>query len=253
MLTSLGKSLSALAGFNNTILIYVVNPSNGTQSIRKLCELFRQTFNAYASNVRIANNPSDLVLQIIPIDWMGSESHVAIPSLRACTRLAKIIYDKCPLPDGTKSPFASGSAFQITEQLPRSIDFKVTTSNSYSPLNHTPVAHLGYVWNVQAHWLSAAVVNEIGDRQWSGSYHIGQRANPWPHFAAIAKEVWEIIGEAVDLKQDECTIYIAKTEPIANTEMEGTSRTQLVMYHADVSKFGLNLPQNPRSRSVLRA
>ena len=205
----------------------MIGSSEEDQSIWKLCELFQHIFTAYAANIRTAENPSDLVLQIVPFDWVGSESRIAIPSLGPCTRLAKIIYDKCPLSSRAKSPFTSGSAFQISQQLPRSINFKVTTSSSYSPLNYAPVAHLGYVWNEETSWLSAALINEFGDKQWSASYYIGQVSNPWPYFAAVTNEIWEIVGEAIDFTQDECKVYIAKLEPITKAEMQGMSKVYI--------------------------
>ena len=226
-LTGSGKSLSALASSETTILIYMIGLSEKEQSIWKLSELFQHIFAAYAANVRTVENPSDLVLQVVPFDWVGSESRIAIPSLGPCNKLAKIIYDKCPLPSRAKSPFASSSAIQISQQLPKSINFKVTTSSSYSPLDYAPVAHLGYVWNEGSSWLSAALVNDFGNQQWSASYYIGQVSNPWPYFVAITNEIWEIVGEAIDFTQDECKVYIAKLEPIKKAEMQGTSKTRI--------------------------
>ena len=201
----------------------MINPSEEPSSIRYLCEIFQRIFNAYASNTKPKDAPSDLVLQIIPLNWVATKSSLAIPLLGPCTRLAKIVYDKCPLLIDTSLPLNSGAAFRIADQFPKKIDFKLTASSNFSPIGHTPVAHLGYCWNKQANWLSFAFVNDTGDAQWSASYHLGLLSDPWPYFAAVAREIWDITGEATDFSQDECKVYIAKTEVMEPMEIEGKS------------------------------
>lgn len=220
-----------LAGLHRTIVVYVVNPSDSSESIRKLCELFQTIFAAYASTLRMAENPSDLVLQILPLSWVGSETHITIPALGPCTRLAKIIYNKCPLSNAAQSPFDSGTAFQIARQVPRKIDFKVTASGTYSPLKHSPIAHLGYFWDAREDWLSVALTNDTGDLQWNASYHLGQVSNPRPYFAAVAKEIWEVVGESFDFTQDECKVFVAKVGAFTDTEIESKSALHQLRNH----------------------
>ena len=220
MLRKKGKSLSLLAENGETILIYIINPSQNAQYIWQLCEMFQNIFSAYASSARTTDNPSDLVLQILPFEWAATDFCTMTSSLQSYTRMAKILYDKCPLSVPSRSAYASGAAFQIAEQIPRKLDFKLTASNSYSPLKHSSTAHLGYCWNEGEDWLSAALVNDTGNKQWNASYHVGRVSYTWHCFAAVAREIWEVVGEAIDFATEECRVYIAKTEAFAETEIE---------------------------------
>ena len=217
-----GKSLSALAGLNKTVVIYIINPSHGAKYIRQLCRIFQRTFHAYASAVRTIEEPSDIVLQLLPIGCVASDFNIMIPKLSLCTRIAKIIYDKCPLTQTAKSPYASGAAFQIAESLPKKLDFKLTSSDSYNPLKQLAVAHLGYYWEPQDRWLTAALINDTADRQWTASYHLGRGPHQMPHLAMVLEEIWKIVNDAIDFVPDDGRVYIAKTSLFLAEEIQST-------------------------------
>ena len=215
-----GKSLSALAALEKTIVIYMTDPTNGKSSGRRLCELFQKTFEAYASAVRMANNPCDLVMQLVPLNWIGSPYRIAILSLRQCTRLANIIYDRCPLADSAYSAYSSVSLFELVKPLPKTVNFRLNSTQLSSPTKDAKLFYLGYSWNEQFCWLSAAFVDCIGSQQWSASYCLGQFSSRWSSFEAVAQEIWEVLEEAVHVSQDDCRVIVTKLEPLHSIERE---------------------------------
>jgi hypothetical protein len=211
----------ALASLGKTIVVYMVNPTESQSTLKRVCEKFHKLFEAYATALRATNNPSDVVLQIIPLHWVGYPSQLTIPSPQQCTRLANVIYNRCPLVEGTSSAYASGSLLQLTDRLPTSVEFRPSPSNNTHPLKHDEGIHLAYHWSEEAHWLSAAFIDNIGSKQWNASYYLGESLNPWPYFAAIAREIWEVVKEATNAPQRDCKIFIAKTHPFNPMEIEG--------------------------------
>lgn len=198
----------------------MVDPTNGQSSIRRTCELFQKIFEAYASAVRMANNPCDLVTQLVPLDWIGSSSRVAILSLRQCTRLANLVYDRCPPADPTSSAYSAASLFELAKPLPKALHFKLSSAHSSDPLQNAKVIYLGYCWNDRSRWLSAAFIDSTGSQQWSASYCIGQLSNQWSSFELIAQEIWAVIEEAFHVSQDDCRILVSKTGPLHPIERE---------------------------------
>ena len=217
----------------------MVNISGKPSFLRKLCRLFQRIFDAYASSLRVTSDSGDLVLQLLPLDLVGSKSHLTIPRLEDCTRLAKAIYDKCPFLGSSSSPFSSGSMVQLTEPIPTTIDFKLNASFSFSPFRHNCMVHLGYSWEPLGNWLSATLTNQSGSRQWSASYHLGlnQDSFPWGKFALVVREISAIVRSSADMAQDHSHCFISKTSVFHPLELMSTYFT-LHKKLADQSQFG---------------
>ena len=185
--------------------------------MKSICAAFVKIFESYASNIRTAR-PSDLVLQIIPIRWITAESTIVLPSPTEYAKLAKLVYERCPVRDAP--PYATASLVELAEPLPKVLEFKLSTDTS-SVLRSASTAHVGYSWNRRSQWLSCAITDTLGSRHWTASFHVGlvvDSSRLRTIFEAIAREIWEILLEAMDRPG---RTFIVKDGLMTPIEIEG--------------------------------
>ena len=200
----------------------MINPFHGVDTIFRLCVAFLKLFEAYASKIRLIQNPSDLVLKIIPMEWISSGSTYSSSSPASYLRLAKEVYDRCPSTQLESSPYASASLFQLADPIPRTIDFRLNADSASSLFQHEHIAHIGYSWVGESAWMTAAITDNLGCHHWVGSFSLRDSLDPWPSFQAIAKEIWEIMLEAMKAAEGNRRVFVAKDRPMLIKEVEGT-------------------------------
>ena len=207
----------------------MISPSQEIASLRRLCVAFIRIFEAYVSKIRLIQNPSDLVLKILPMDWVSSTSTITSSSPAKYTRLAKELYDRCPTLKLDASPYASASLFQLANPIPKSIEFKLSADFISSPFQHESAIHIGYSWELTSMWLSSALTDTLGCHHWTASYYFGPSFDPWIIFQAVAKEIWEIMLEAMNASQGNRRLFVAKDKPMTTKEIDGKSCPQLYL------------------------
>ena len=215
--------MASLAALGKTIAVYMVNPHSGAQALHPLCASFFKLFEAYMSSVRHVQGPGDLILQVVPLSWIGSTSTIAMKPPKSYKRLAKIVYDRFPVPEQESSPCVSASLVRLADTIPKSLEFKLSSDCPTSLFQHVSAAHIGYSWNIGSRWLSSVITDNHGCHQWSASYFLGLENDPWSNFRAVSKEIWETFLEAIDVSHGVHRLYISKCSPMLQTEIDGKS------------------------------
>ena len=216
-----GRSLTPLATLGKTIAIYMINPHPGVRALYSLCTSFLKLFEAYASSVRHVRAPADMVLQVIPLSWIGSSSTISIQPPKSYIRLAKIVYDRCPVQGQDASPYASASLFRLADTIPKTLEFKLGADSPTSLFQHISAAHIGYSWKHGSRWLSSVVTDSHGCHHWTASYFLSLREDSWSIFRAAAKEIWETFLEVMDVSHGSHRLYISKSSPMLQAEIDG--------------------------------
>jgi mediator of RNA polymerase II transcription subunit 13 len=206
-----------------TVLIYIINPFTKPAFLPRLCESFLQCLRKLESGVDIADR-GDLVLKLLPIEWVASRTTIPLPSPKEYAALAKDVYDRCPavLSSRMPSPFAASSLVQLAEPIPKTLDFRLAANPVLSFSRNKSALHVGYSWPRDSQWLCVSVVDNLGSLQWNASYCFGTAvSDPWPTFREISKEIWRGILDMIEEPQAKRFIYIIKDELLVQEEIDG--------------------------------
>ena len=210
----------SLEGIQSTVMIYIIKPIEGNISLMEICALFQQIVEeAYTSPFRKLGQPSGIILQIIPSSLILSGLTQILPCLKQYSNIAKIVYDRCPPKKPLDSAYASGSMIQLAEALPTIIDFKLNLDSLAHPVRTPETFHLAYACTTDRRWLSMALIDTFGSKQWSAAYYLGDHSDFIPALAEIAREIFEIVQDAADSKSN-YSLVIVKTIKWTPSEIE---------------------------------
>ena len=115
------------------IVIYLVNPFSHPSALVDLCTAFSELFQAYVYSPEIQQsmNINEVVLQIVPIDFIASKTSLVSPTQMQYTRLALEVYERCAQTDPDKisvfPPTTHSPSILLTQPPPKTIDFKLTS------------------------------------------------------------------------------------------------------------------------------
>ncbi|KAL8951519.1 MAG: hypothetical protein Q9222_002510 [Ikaeria aurantiellina] len=249
-----GAELPVLEADGMRYVIYVVNPFNDETMLPHLCAAFMQMSTTYTARIEKAgvSNARDLVLQVIPLNFLANRNTVTIPPPNAYRKLAFEVYGRChPAPgaDGTiPGAYTSGSAIHFAKPVPKSINFHLGAQARDNLLFPNPMLHLAYSWNPAQQWLACAWTDNLGDIQWHAVYCLGL---PEPDFwAAFLITVKEILDTTLGL-MDTQNLHSARLCVVKDS----------TMYQQELDEPDLQIPlhsatsptttTSPNDRSVL--
>ncbi|KAH8816197.1 mediator complex subunit 13 C-terminal-domain-containing protein [Xylogone sp. PMI_703] len=213
------STVSAEGSSRKNLVVYFVYPVDNQSLLMHICASFKLLFDFYrkalAERKLIASN--ELVLQLIPLDLVASPTSIRIPSPTEYVRLAMQVYDRC-------INFASASsppAILLDQPLPKSIDFKLSTSQSASVLQENTCLHVAYAQSIDDRWITAAWTDNRGNRQMTSSYCLGRRHEIFSRtFSEIANEIWQTTLDVVLQKKINWRIMIVKAGTMDQTEVD---------------------------------
>lgn len=221
---SFGTELAKHIRGENTV-VYLFDPFNTEDSLPGLCAAFLKLFEAYRSALTTANSTNDLVLQVVPLDFVFSPDRLVFPSLRDYRQLALEVYDRCsPKEAGDQGclPYIGAPAVRLAKIIPRKIDFRLSADSSSAPLYHDRCIHVAYSWTPGEIWLTASWTDNQGVLQWNAPYWLGiDDVNPTQPFYLAAKEMWEVTKMMLNPLNSSWRVFIVKDEPLTLEEMEG--------------------------------
>ncbi|KAK4579863.1 mediator of RNA polymerase II transcription subunit 13 [Recurvomyces mirabilis] len=200
--TTLGTFMAhtAFAEPDRTFVIYIINPfRHHPELIHHLCACFWQLYQTYRKNVPRSRNqhpPSDIVLQILPIDLLAAPDSVVLLDPKQLAALAQEIYDRCPpnpsfeASDTTASassalPNYTAPLFELASPAPKRIAFQLLSDPPADLLHEGSCLHLAYAMSGDGLWLTAAWVDNTGRYGNSSSFSLCGRS-----FADVVGEVW---------------------------------------------------------------
>jgi len=190
----------------NFVVYFVYDPQNPDVLV-PICSAFHSMFEIYKNALADKNVRNELVLQLVPLDFIAARTHLVVPTPTDYARLAMEVYDRCV-------DFQSGSALPsiaIEAPLPRTIDFKLTPSPSASLLQENSCLQIAYAQSIDDRWITAAWSDNVGNEQMTASYCLGRKEGPLTRqFSDIAHEIWETTLDIISSKKVHWRIMIAK-------------------------------------------
>ncbi|RYP76463.1 hypothetical protein DL771_001697 [Monosporascus sp. 5C6A] len=217
--SKLCKALSAMTVQGTNFVVYFVFSPDISGSIVEACLAFHQLFEGYKKTLASKRLPivNDMVLQLIPIDFVSSSTSLANPSPAEFTKLAVETYDRCTLFGG---PMPS-PAIVLEQPPPRHIDFKLTSNPSASLLHENSCVHVAYAQSVDERWITAAWTDNRGVQQLTASYCLGRRGKSISTpFADVAREIWETTRRLISAWKVHWRIIIAKCGVMEQHEID---------------------------------
>ncbi|RYP32861.1 hypothetical protein DL766_003750 [Monosporascus sp. MC13-8B] len=213
------KALSAMTVQETNFVVYFVFTPDVSGSIVESCLAFYQLFEGYKKTLASKRLPivNDMVLQLIPIDFVSSSTSLANPSPAEFTKLALETYDRCTLFGG---PMPS-PAIVLEQPPPRHIDFKLTSNPSASLLHENSCLHVAYAQSVDERWITAAWTDNRGVQQLTTSYCLGRKGKSISTpFADVAREIWETTRRLISAWKVHWRIIIAKCGIMEHHEID---------------------------------
>ncbi|KIN01223.1 hypothetical protein OIDMADRAFT_103853 [Oidiodendron maius Zn] len=215
----LGRALASLSVEEKNFVVYFVYPVDNSALLVHICSAFQHLFNMYrkALSDRKISVANELVLQLVPLDFVASHTCLVVPSPTEYARLAMEVFDRCI--DFTSA--SSNPGILLEQPLPKNIDFKLNVNPSASLLQENSCLHIAYAQSIDDRWITAAWTDNRGTQQMTASYCLGRKNEQISMaFPAVAHEIWETTLEIISGKKIHWRIMIARVGVMDPSEVE---------------------------------
>lgn len=218
-MSQLAHQLATLTSIDKNLVVYFVYTPENPSSIVEACAAFQELYEMYkrvmADRKRAITN--ELVLQLVSLDSVASETSLAILTPADYTKLCVETYDRCTLFGGPMP----APAIVLEQALPNRIDFKATTNPPAHVLQENSCIHIAYARSVDERWITAAWTDNRGSKQMTASYCLGRRARPLSNsLTEIMREIWETTHDLISVWKVHWRVIITKCGPMDQTEVD---------------------------------
>jgi mediator of RNA polymerase II transcription subunit 13 len=213
------RILQSLTVGETNFVVYFVYPNENGPLLVQICSAFQHLFYLYkkALSERRINMVNELVLQLIPLEFITSPTTLSMPLPSDYFHLSMEVYDRCI--DFTSS--SSSPAIMLERPLPKNIDFKLSSNPSASVLQENTCLHVAYAQSIDDRWVTAAWTDNRGTQQMTASYCLGRKNEPLSMpFSQIASEIWETTIDYVAGKKIHWRLMVAKVGVMEPSELE---------------------------------
>lgn len=250
----LRSSLSEWTAKEKNLVIYLVYSPDNPGSIIESCSAFQRCFDMYRKTLasRRESPQNELVLQLVPLDFLSSTTSLVIPPPGELVKLCMETYDRCTL---FLSPEFGGPtpapAIMLEQPLPRIIDFKLTNSPSASLMHENSCIHVAYAQSIDERWVTAAWTDNRGQQQATASYCLGRKGKPLStSMNEVAHEIWESTLDLISIWKVHWRIIITKSGPMEAAEMEFWVDLARTESKASVNMILMTVDTNPSLQLV---
>lgn len=215
----LGRHLATHAAEEKNLVVYFVYPNDDAQLLVHICSAFQHLFNLYRKALmdKKMGTSNELVLQLIPLDFIASPTAIIVQPPTQYARLAMEVYDRCI--NFTSS--SSTPAILLEQPLPKIIDFRLSIHPSASLLQENTCLHIAYAQSIDDRWITAAWTDNQGTQQMTASYCLGRKNEPIStSFSDIASEIWHTTLDYIGHKKIHWRILIARIGVMDPSEVE---------------------------------
>ncbi|KAL2168699.1 hypothetical protein VTG60DRAFT_6925 [Thermothelomyces hinnuleus] len=243
-MTNLAMSLSGLSMSERNLVVYFAYAPDNPGSIVDSCSAFQELFEQYKRCMadRKKQVTNELVLQLVPLDAVATETSLVVLSPSDCARLCIETYDRCALFGG---PMPS-PAIMLERALPRGIDFKLAATPSPNLLRENSCIHVAYARSVDERWVTAAWTDNRGSTQSMASYCLGRRGRPLSRALGDAlHEIWETTHDLISTCKVHWRVVVTKCGPMDQHEMELWTAMAQAESRANVSLVLLTVETDP--------
>ncbi len=243
-MASLAISLAGLSMSEKNFVVYFGYTPDDPSSIVDSCSAFQELFEHYKRCMmdRKKNIANELVLQLVPLSAVASETSLLVLSPAECARLCLETYDRCTLFGG---PMPS-PAIMLERALPRGIDFKLAANPSPNLLRENSCIHIAYARSVDERWITAAWTDNRGSNQSMASYCLGRRGKQQSRvIGEVIQEIWETTCGLISRCRVHWRVIITKCGPMEQAELEYWTHIAQAETRAAVSLVLLTVDTDP--------
>jgi mediator of RNA polymerase II transcription subunit 13 len=243
----LSKVLASLNLEEMNLVVYFAYPAGNNALLVQICSAFQHLFNMYRKSLseKKINATNEIVLQLIPLDFMSSLTSIVVPVPDDYFRLAMEVYDRCM--DFTSS--SSSPAIMLEQPLPKNIDFKLNAVPSASVLQENTCLHVAYAQSIDDRWITAVWTDNRGTQQMTASYCLGRKNEPISTaFTVVANEIWETTLAFVSNKKIHWRIMIARVGVMDPSEIDFWTGLAATESDAQISLTLITVQTDPSLR-----
>ncbi|KAI1880783.1 hypothetical protein JX265_001023 [Neoarthrinium moseri] len=218
-LSKLSEVLSHLTVRETNFVVFFVFSASTPGPIVESCYAFHQLFERYKKLLSASRKPAenDIVLQLIPMDFVASSCSLATPSPTDYMKLALETYDRCTQFGGVMP----APSIMLEQTLPRMIDFKLSTAPSASLLHENTCMHVAYAQSVDERWITTAWTDNRGSQQMTASYCLGRKGKSiCTPFSDVAQEIWDATRDIISNWKVHWRVIITKCGIMDQSEIE---------------------------------
>ncbi|KAL2134434.1 hypothetical protein VTI74DRAFT_206 [Chaetomium olivicolor] len=218
-LVNLAMALAGSSMSGKNFVVYFAYTPENPSSIVDGCAAFVELYEHYKRFMleRKKHFANDLVLQLVPLDSVASETSLVVLSPSECIKLCLETYDRCTLFGG---PMPS-PAILLEKALPRGIDFKLAPTPSPNLLRENSCIHVAYARSVDERWVTAAWTDNRGGTQSLASYCLGRRDKPLSRTIGEAiHEIWDTTQDLISSCKVHWRVIVTKCGPMDQQEID---------------------------------
>ncbi|KAJ0426534.1 mediator complex subunit 13 C-terminal-domain-containing protein [Aspergillus carlsbadensis] len=215
----LGTALNGTSSTDN-IVVYIINPFSHAASLVDICAAFWCLLQKYAADTdkQQSKQLSQVVLQIIPMDFVMSSESLVVPPQTEYLNLALEIYSRCSLRLAQGSLINCAPPVVLAELIPPTIGFKLTSERA-SPLQEGKCLHVACSRSQDQRWMSVAWSDNLGVLQHTMSYCLRFRESTVSRdISTVRSEIWTATREILDRDQTRWRVIMASTENMDQDE-----------------------------------
>ncbi|KAK4654878.1 mediator of RNA polymerase II transcription subunit 13 [Podospora pseudocomata] len=193
----------------NFVVYFAYNPENPTSIVDSCCA-FQELFEHYKRCMleRKKQILNELVLQLIPLDLIASDTSMVVLPTPECMRLCIETYDRCTLFGGPMP----APAIILESALPREVPFRISPTPSPDILHENSHMHVAYAQSTDERWVTAAWTDPRGQKQMTASYCLGRRNKPLTrHISEVISEIWETTYDLISSCKVSWKIIVTKS------------------------------------------
>lgn len=220
----LATELSQATGSNtNNSVVYIINPFPHAAALADICAAFWNLFQQLVVDAdrRQTKQVNEVVLQIIPMEFVMSEDSMVVPTQTAYVNLALEVYSRCRPKDAESSPLLCAPAILLAENLPKTLNFRLAL-DKVSPLQDGRSLHIAYSKSCDQRWVSVAWSDGTGLLQTSMSYCLRYRNRGSSRtISEVRNEIWATTKHIMDKFQARWKVVLVSTDPMDLDEVDG--------------------------------
>ncbi|KAJ5661966.1 Mediator complex subunit Med13 [Penicillium maclennaniae] len=221
----LGADLSQSSPSSNNCVVYIVNPFPHAAALADICTAFWHLFQQLVANadLRQSRQVNDVVLQIIPMNFITSGKSMVVPTQTEYLELALEVYGRCRPKEADLSPVVCAPAILLAEPLPEALHFRLASEKG-SPLQDGRSLHIACSKSADQRWMSVAWSDGTGSIQTTMSYCLRYRSKGAARTVAeVRNEIWATTKHIMEKFQARWRVVLVNTEPMDQDDIEGWS------------------------------
>ncbi|KAK2809467.1 hypothetical protein FQN50_003735 [Emmonsiellopsis sp. PD_5] len=211
-----------------------------------------------------SRNLNELVLQIIPLEFIASPNSLVVPTQLDYLRLALEVYSRCPPIDRSSDWLGCAPPLVLADPTPKAIPFRLAPETA-APLDEGRCLHVAYSQSIDQRWVTAAWTDNSGKYQTTLSYCLRERESPLSrHISEIRTQIWETSKDIMSMSSSYWRLVVVKDEPVGTEETEmwksyvdhfngsRTIKVELLILSVNIKPgLSLKLPSPPLQPSAL--